>query len=522
MKIVCLKRMAQRANYYQQQVVSSLFGGRAAKSISRISAVRRPAAALVRSHPSGSASASHRRFFRVTRAARFTASEHNESRSATAEDGDNVLISRARLDELLEAEILKFAAEDVTPLTFFEIYSLENEFIEEFLKRELPTRYATRLKLIESLPGWQLQKNLKHVRKVYSDSFKRLRNLQAADSDRFFDFIEGTKKRHASIVPHVISGVADMFDKNALDNRRVDRFMSAFFQSRIGTESLTNHFLQLQKSQHGIIDPDCDLLAILKEAADEAVEMCRMHYPKLYAKRSLNNADEGARARRHCTPRIEIRNHSPATASENVAFVPEYFHYISFEILKNSLRAVAENNQNQEPIGSPANGEDRVGARRAEASENDAEHEIGRESTIYVDLSCSASTITLRISDEGGGIPRTQLRKVWSYLYTTAKPVTDFHSSGTGAGSSSASSDGLDSAASSSEDGRSSGENVVGESPGTTSIGSEEEEMLPMAGFGCGLPLTQAYLNWVGGDIQLVSLPTFGTDVYVKITRPPV
>lgn len=44
-------------------------------------------------------------------------------------------------------------------------------------------------------------------------------------------------------------------------------------------------------------------------------------------------------------------------------------------------------------------------------------------------------------------------------------------------------------------------------------------EVLPMAGFGCGLPLTRTYLNWVGGDIDIVSLPMFGTDVYVNLNR---
>lgn len=50
-------------------------------------------------------------------------------------------------------------------------------------------------------------------------------------------------------------------------------------------------------------------------------------------------------------------------------------------------------------------------------------------------------------------------------------------------------------------------------------IDDDEDAVVPMAGFGCGLPIAKAYLAWVGGEIDLVSLPNFGTDVYISLNR---
>ena len=42
----------------------------------------------------------------------------------------------------------------------------------------------------------------------------------------------------------------------------------------------------------------------------------------------------------------------------------------------------------------------------------------------------------IKISDEGGGIPRSGLKKIWTYLYSTAdSPLRDMEFSEAGAGS---------------------------------------------------------------------------------------
>jgi len=138
-------------------------------------------------------------------------------------------------------------------------------------------------------------------------------------------------------------------------------------------------------------------------------------------------------------------------------FIAQYLNYIMFELIKNSLRAVVE----------------RYGS-RAEAMEH----------PVRVVVCGDDKTVVLRVSDAGGGIPLDDLPQVWSYLYTTAKAAGEDH---------------------------------------VTSIedcdDDEDGGVAPMAGFGCGLPLSRNYASYVGGRLELNTMPSFGTDAYLYLNR---
>jgi triacylglycerol esterase/lipase EstA (alpha/beta hydrolase family) len=42
-----------------------------------------------------------------------------------------------------------------------------------------------------------------------------------------------------------------------------------------------------------------------------------------------------------------------------------------------------------------------------------------------------------------------------------------------------------------------------------------------LGGFGVGLPLSRLYANYLGGSINVVSLPNYGTHTYVFLPRLP-
>ena len=73
----------------------------------------------------------------------------------------------------------------------------------------------------------------------------------------------------------------------------------------------------------------------------------------------------------------------------------------------------------------------------------------------------------LQISDEGGGIPRSGLAKIFTYVYSTAKNPLD--------------------------------EDYCGVSNGVT-----------MAGYGYGLPISRLYARYFGGDLQIISMEGYG------------
>jgi len=90
--------------------------------------------------------------------------------------------------------------------------------------------------------------------------------------------------------------------------------------------------------------------------------------------------------------------------------------------------------------------------------------------------------VVIKVSDEGGGIPRSNMKKIWSYLFTTADPAIQ-------------------------EGMISFNENV------DHSIDS------PLAGLGYGLPISRSYARYFGGDVSVMSMEGYGTDAFVHLTR---
>lgn len=76
----------------------------------------------------------------------------------------------------------------------------------------------------------------------------------------------------------------------------------------------------------------------------------------------------------------------------------------------------------------------------------------------------------LQVSDEGGGIPRRGLSRIFTYLYTTAQsPLEEMAKTG---------------------------------ADGPTVL----------AGYGYGLPVSKLYARYFGGDLQIISMEGYGTD----------
>mmetsp|Transcript_85068 Transcript_85068/g.264303 ORF Transcript_85068/g.264303 Transcript_85068/m.264303 type:complete len:466 (-) Transcript_85068:113-1510(-) len=81
--------------------------------------------------------------------------------------------------------------------------------------------------------------------------------------------------------------------------------------------------------------------------------------------------------------------------------------------------------------------------------------------------------VAIRVSDRARGIPFEVGQRVWSYLYTTA----------------------------------------------AKGGGAYGERATSLAGYGVGLPLSRQYARYLGGSLNLVSLPGYGTSVDLFLTR---
>ena len=92
--------------------------------------------------------------------------------------------------------------------------------------------------------------------------------------------------------------------------------------------------------------------------------------------------------------------------------------------------------------------------------------------------------MVIKVSDEGGGIRRSNMSRIWSYLYTTADPSVVERMI------------------------RADGDDVK-----DFGISS------PLAGLGYGLPIARNYARCFEGDLSLMSMEGYGTDSFIYLPR---
>ncbi|PPQ94320.1 hypothetical protein CVT25_004775 [Psilocybe cyanescens] len=252
---------------------------------------------------------------------------------------------------------------------------------------------------------------------------------------RFTKLLEHIKSRHDPTVTTVAQGVLEW--KRSQNARHIGLDMQAwldrFYLSRIGIRFLIGQHVALNTQQAhadyvGIICTKANVHDIVQEAIENARFVCEEHYAMF----------KGPPVQLICPKDLTF------------PYVPGHLSHICFELLKNSLRAVVE----------------RYGV--------DQEDNFPPIKVVVVE---GKEDITIKISDEGGGIPRSAIPLIWTYMYTTM------------------------------------------ESQGIGSDFQTNDFKAPMAGFGYGLPLSRLYARYFGGDLRLISMDGFGTDVYIHLNR---
>lgn len=323
----------------------------------------------------------------------------------------------------------------------------------QFLHKELPVRIAHLAHDIEMLPeGLRTAPSVQRVKNWHLLSFQDLvefpSDLPPAEyCEKFTKILENIYDRHAPVVVTMARGVLEM--KKALGHVEpgggVDLATQAcldrFYMSRIGIRMLIGQHVELfgskkqenkaRSTQVGIIDQYCRLSDIAMEAAGNARFLCHNKYL--------------------CAPEVEIITPQVSNPQDiTFPYVPYHLYHILFELLKNSVRAVTEFHTPDCPNLPP------VQVLIVKGKEED---------------------ISIKISDKGGGIPRSGLPLLYTYMYSTAdSPLLD--------------------------------EN---ETP--------DARQAPLAGFGYGLPLSRLFARYFGGDLQVVSMEGYGTDAFIFLKR---
>jgi len=321
--------------------------------------------------------------------------------------------------------------------------------IASFLKRELPVRLARRVLELKAGPeGLGPMPSVVKVREWYEQSFVEIRRArQPVDLEseaEFHALLHRIYERHAPTLVTMARGVHELRMTLQKKHGKVEfgelhelhDFLDKFYMSRIGIRILIGQYLELKKEDLepgyvGLIYQHTNPAEITAQAVEDAKYLCERTHGD--------------------SPEVLLHGRTDL----NFRYIPAHLYYCMFELIKNSLRAVAEHHgvENAMPpikvvIADGENNED----------------------------------VVIKISDEGGGIRRSHMPRIWSYLFTTATPAFD-------SGNESFSSTG---------------------DHGTDT---------PLAGLGYGLPISRGYARYFGGDLNLMSMEGYGTDAFLHLCR---
>mmetsp|Transcript_21174 Transcript_21174/g.72142 ORF Transcript_21174/g.72142 Transcript_21174/m.72142 type:complete len:400 (+) Transcript_21174:422-1621(+) len=348
---------------------------------------------------------------------------------------------KSLVDDIYRCSFKRQSGVSLKYMMDFGAFPLEKQLLisAQFLHKELPVRLAHRVAELENLPfGLSDKCQVRAVRDWYVESFRDLRTFPAVssmeDNARFTSMLGAIRDRHRNVVPMIARGVMELKEERKTsslnDLPEIHQFLDGLYLSRIGIRMLIGQHVALNEPPRegyiGMINTAVSPVEVARDAIADARSICMRQYGD--------------------APEVEVFGDTGFT----FAYVPGHLHQMLFELLKNSLRAVADRFEDSDKVAPP----------------------------IRVVVAEGAEDITVKISDEGGGIPRSGLPKIWTYLYSTARsPLQDFDAAG------------------------------------------GEDGPAVLAGYGYGLPLSRLYARYFGGDLQVISMESYGTDAYLHLNR---
>jgi len=323
----------------------------------------------------------------------------------------------------------------------------------EMLQEELPIRLAHRIQDLDSMAVLQGMPSVQQVRSVYLSSFLDLLQQPKPSSPQaeqdFGRLLQNLYQNHSNVLRQMARGVLELkFEHPEVDHRLSmadEAFLDRFYMSRVGIRVLAGQYLALRhqllndpmenipKQYVGMISRETSPNRVVQKAIEDATILCKQQF--------------GGEA-----PQVQVSGRLQLT----FCYIPTHLHYILLELIKNSMRATMEYHKDSK---------DKPPIRVAIAD--------GREN----------EDVIVKVSDEGGGIPRSEMDKIWSYLFTTASPQVqqDFFNA-------------------------------------TKQLGATENGAV-LAGLGYGLPLSRAYSRYFGGDLDMMSMEGYGTDAFCHLVR---
>mmetsp|Transcript_15403 Transcript_15403/g.13938 ORF Transcript_15403/g.13938 Transcript_15403/m.13938 type:complete len:409 (-) Transcript_15403:998-2224(-) len=311
-----------------------------------------------------------------------------------------------------------------------------------FLHRELPIRLSSQVIDLEDFNVNIKSSYINTICSWYKSSFTQIRScpvpINKELEQKFAHMIESIAERHSATLITMAKGAHEIKHKyqcqyNFYDENDIQKRLDSFYFNRIGLNTLIGHYLALRNGPR-----DNDMIGLI------SLEAC----PYDIISQAINAANYMCTRQHGDAPEVTIYGNPEF----KFAYFPSHFRYIILELLKNSMRATVET------------------------------HGIDNMPAIRVIIAEGKEDLIVKVSDEGGGIRRSNMNRIWSYLFTTADPSIL--------------------------------ENML-----IDSNPRDFDTASPLAGLGYGLPIARNYARYFGGDLTVMSMEGYGTDSFIYLPK---
>ena len=341
--------------------------------------------------------------------------------------------------------------EKITINNLLEYKNIKKKHRKFFLNEDLKSRISEKIIELENFPyGISMMPSIKKVNKWYLQTFKELEKINFNYNETNLQYnktLENIYDRHSSTLITIANGINEYKDhlKSIYGNnfslgnylkyndrgKTIDEYLNNFYTNRISIRLLISHYLELENPfhndilQNGIVSINEPLNNIIHEACDVASIICEKNYNK--------------------SPKVAIKCIGDAPI---FPYIKNNMFYIFLEILKNSMKGSVD--KSNEP--------------------ND----------ISITIYNNNDIVSVKVEDYGIGIKYNNLKKIWSYFYSTAEIQRM---------------------------------NLIYDDM------KDFDKTTPLAGFGYGLPITKISVNYFNDDIFINSIEGYGTDVILHFHK---
>ncbi|KAG0768121.1 hypothetical protein G6F57_005262 [Rhizopus arrhizus] len=331
-----------------------------------------------------------------------------------------------------------------------------------WVRKELLIRLAHRIRDFQQLPFIVgANPHIEYVYKHYLESFESIRHfppvVTEADNLKFCKLLKNLLEDGLLALPKLAQGLCESAKFYSADQDNLDLFLNRTLRSRISRRVLAEQHLTLTKACEDQWGHGDGYVGIIFVHCS-AQQMIKRVKGLVYQHIQTYHKKE-TNSQKLLPPEIEVTIHPNGQDNEFVfAYVPEQLEYILYELLDNAVRFTMKkySHTNYPPI--------------------------------KVTVSANDSNVYFRVSDQGGGITRNRYERIWSYQ-ARAK-VGDFNAF-----------------------------KAVEKIPVTINERANQASQMGSHRLGIGLTMSKIYAEYWGGELQMITMDGYGTDVYVRIPK---